>query len=166
MSDQPKASTAPSGHTSGLPAAGFTTAAHTEEQQRLEEMEERMRLAIEAAHIGMYDKDIITNRVICTPRLLEIMGTTNPIITLEELREILHPDDRHIRDEAHRQALTTGAFSYEARVVWPDGSIHWVQARGKLFFNEKQEPLRILGTFNDITERRLLTDELEKEVQQ
>jgi len=134
--------------------------------KQLEEMEERMRLAIEAAHIGMYDKDFITNTVVCTPRLLEIMGLTKPIITLDELRDTLHPDDRHLRDEAHRQALTTGIITYEARVVWPDGAIRWIQMRGKLFFNENKEPLRILGTASDITERKLLTVELEKEVQQ
>ena len=134
--------------------------------KKLEEMEERMRLAIEAAHIGMYDKDFTTNTVVCTPRLLEIMGLTKPIITLDELRETIHPEDRHLRDEAHRQALSTGTITYEARVVWPDGTIRWIQARGKLFFNEKKEPLRILGTASDITDRKLLTVELEKEVQQ
>jgi len=133
--------------------------------KRLEEMEERMRLAVEAAHIGMYDKDFITNTVVCTPRLLEILGLTKPIITLDELREIIHPDDRHLRDEAHQQALTTGIISYEARVVWPDGTIRWIQARGKMLFNENKEPLRILGTASDITERKVLTEELEKEVQ-
>ena len=125
-----------------------------------------MRLAIDAANIGMYDKDFVTNKVICSPRLLEIMGLTKPILTLDELRDTLHPDDRHLRDEAHQRALTTGLIAYEARVVWPDGNIRWIQARGKLFFNERQEPLRILGTATDITDRKLLTVQLEKEVQQ
>ena len=170
MSDQQKSiTTTPAGpaqDTNGLMAPGLATADHTAGHKKLEEMEERMRLAIEAARIGMYDKDFISNRVVCTPRLLEIMGLTKPIITLEELRETIHPDDRHIRDEAHRQALTTGTISYEARVVWPDGTVYWIQARGKVFFNEQREPLRILGTVSDITERKLLTDQLEKEVQQ
>ena len=169
MSEQQNAVNTTTGQardTNGLLIPGHATTGHTADHKKLEEMEERMRLAIEAAHIGMYDKDFATNRVICTPRLLEIMGLTKPIITLDELRETLHPDDRHLRDEAHRLALTTGIISYEARVVWPDGTLHWVQARGKLFFNERQEPLRILGTVSDITERKLLTDQLEKEVLQ
>jgi PAS domain S-box-containing protein len=142
------------------------TAEDTVSLKTLEEMEERMRLAIDAANIGMYDKDFISNKVICSPRLLEIVGLTKPVLTLDELGEALHPDDRHLREEAHRRALTTGLIAYEARVVWPDGSIRWIQARGKLFFNDRQEPLRILGTATDITERKLLTVQLEKEVQQ
>ncbi|MBS1563173.1 MAG: PAS domain-containing protein, partial [Bacteroidetes bacterium] len=134
--------------------------------RQLEEMEERMRLAFEAAHIGMYDKDFATNKVICSPRFLEILGLSRPVMTLDELREALHPDDRHLRDEAHKRALTSGVISYEARVVWPDGSIHWIQARGKMLFNENNEPRRILGTATDITDRKLLTEQLENEVQQ
>jgi len=159
-------STGPAQPVQGLRTTASGTAEDTASLKKLEEMEERMRLAIDAANIGMYDKDFVTNKVICSPRLLEIMGLTKPILTLDELRDTLHPDDRHLRDEAHQRALTTGLIAYEARVVWPDGNIRWIQARGKLFFNERQEPLRILGTATDITDRKLLTVQLEKEVQQ
>ncbi|WP_432326205.1 ATP-binding protein [Mucilaginibacter sp. P25] len=64
----------------------------------------------------------------------------------------LHPDDLELRNNAHKTALTTGKLFYEARIIWPNGSLRWIRAQGKVYYGSINKPLRILGTLLDITE--------------
>ncbi len=67
-----------------------------------------------------------------------------------------------MRDKAHAEALITGRLLYEARVLWPDQSIHWARVEGKVMYNKKSKPYRILGTLLDITEQRKSREDQQK----
>jgi PAS domain S-box-containing protein len=126
-----------------------------EARQLLEDAEERLRLAIEATGIGNWDLDLKNNKIITSPRLAEIFGLdADGNITQQQLRNMIHGDDKEIVIKAFEAALQTGVYLYEARIVWADGSIHWIRTAGKVIFNNQHKPLRMLGTINDITERR------------
>ncbi len=59
-----------------------------------------------------------------------------------------------MRDDTIKMALKTGKLSYEARVIRKDGALRWIQVQGKVFYNDKREPMRLVGTLKDVTEHR------------
>src|SRR4029079_14652138 len=56
--------------------------------------------------------------------------------------------------------METGIFDLQARVKWPDGSIHWIYDRGRVFYDEQKNPVRMAGITLDITERKKCEKEL------
>jgi two-component system CheB/CheR fusion protein len=62
--------------------------------------------------------------------------------------------------KAFNEALVTGNYAYEVRIFWPDNSLHWIRTRGVVLYDEKAEPVRMLGTIVDITENK--RDEIRK----
>jgi diguanylate cyclase (GGDEF)-like protein/PAS domain S-box-containing protein len=74
--------------------------------------------------------------------------------------EAIHPDDRVSIDEGFRSGMLAGTFEYQYRVVRPDGSIRWIQARGFPVRDDAGRTVRIAGVAEDITERKLVVDEL------
>ncbi len=143
---------------SGKPFGVFVTCSETTGKvvtiKKLEESEQRSRLAIEAAEIGTFDWDLITNEFIGSQRLNEIFGfPAQADITHKILIDALHVEDKPQRDAAINNALANGSVSYEARINWPDKSIHWVKIFGKIKY-ENQQPLKMYGTAIDITESK------------
>ena len=124
-------------------------------RQLLEDTEERLRLAIEATGIAIWDLDIVNNVVITSPRLTEMFGfDPEEKVTAEEFRELVHPDDRHIILHAFYDAVKTGVYLYEVRIIRNDGSICWIKTSGRVIYDDQQKPLRMLGTTSDITEQK------------
>lgn len=124
-------------------------------RKKIEESEERLRLAVESGRMGTYELDHEHNDIIFSKRLAEIFGLDpDKKGTHQDLKDALHPDDVHIRNEAHTLAEKTGSLFYEARVVWPDKSVRWIRLNGNVLFNDKKNPLRTYGTAVDITEQK------------
>lgn len=119
-------------------------------RRNIEEMEERVRLAVEAAEIGTFDIDLDQRVMLTSDRLDAIFGFDRHV-TWDEYAAVVHPDDREKRDEAYRRAFIEGKLSYEARVVYKDDSVHWVRVQGNVYYDKAQKPARILGTVLDIT---------------
>lgn len=124
-------------------------------RKKVEENEERLRLAVESSRLGTYEFDIMNSSLIFSPRLVEIVGL-DPAKerTHQDLIKVLHPDDVHIRDEAHEKANKSGSLFYEVRVVWPDDSVHWIRLNGRVVFDKNGNPSKTYGTVLDITEQK------------
>jgi two-component system CheB/CheR fusion protein len=88
--------------------------------------------------------------------LLTIFGhAPDGKVSLSSIRNQVHPDDmQNIILRSYHEALTTGHYSYEARIFWPDDSLHWIRVKGVVLYNDKKEPYRMLGTIVDITENK------------
>lgn len=130
-------------------------------QFELEASESRVRLAVEAAGIGYWDWDI-GNTIHWSTEHNRIMGL-DPLAlegTYQELLERIHPDDRsHVMERLEHSELTGEDYEAEFRVVWPDGSLHWVAGHGRPFFEpRKPRAVRMLGVVRDITERKVFED--------
>jgi PAS domain S-box-containing protein len=76
--------------------------------------------------------------------------------------KLLHPDDRDQAAADVQRSLETGKYFTEFRVVWPDGSVHWLEARAKVFHDEHGKPLRIVGVNMDVTERKRIEEALKE----
>lgn len=126
-------------------------------ESALRESEERLRLGQWAARIGTYDWNIQTGEIVLTPELDAMYGLPPGgfAATRNRFEDLIHEDDqRRVRDLVH-EALETGqAKEFEWRVVWPDGSVHWIAGRGQLIKSESGQPLRMVGVNMDVTERK------------
>lgn len=76
-------------------------------------------------------------------------------ITYELFLNTLHPEDRDFTHQAVEQALINKTeYNIEYRVIWSDGSVHWIAAKGKGFYNQDGEPIRMMGTAQDISQQQ------------
>ena len=74
--------------------------------------------------------------------------------SFEQWKKLVHPEDWPAVKEAIKHATRTGDVSTEYRVVHPDGSVHWLQAKGRMFFDAAGKPARMVGFMHDVTERK------------
>ncbi|WP_462220237.1 PAS domain S-box protein [Ferruginibacter sp.] len=124
-------------------------------QKKLKEDEERLNIIINASELGTWELNVKTKEIIYSDRYLEILGYKNRIeLNHHELIKHLHPDDFGIRERAFKKALSTGILQYEARLIWNDKSIHWMEGKGKVFYDENNQPEKLIGTTRDITEEK------------
>jgi PAS domain S-box-containing protein len=145
-------------------ARDITLQRHNE--QVISENEERLKILIEASELGTWDLNLITREVDYSPRYLEIFGyTREAVLTHEELVAHLHPDDLPIRKQAFEEAYRTGTLHYVSRLVWKDKSIHWMEGKGKVLYDDQNRPYKMMGTIRDITSAMNYQKELEKREQ-
>ena len=124
-------------------------------RRSIEDAEERGRLAIEAAEIGTFDLDLITDKMVTSARFNAIFGFDGAV-SRKKLSNVIHVDDRHQRLLSHDTALKNGNIFYEARVIHPDDSTRWIRVQAKIYHNSNNTPVRMLGTILDITEFKRL----------
>jgi PAS domain S-box-containing protein len=118
--------------------------------------EERLRLALEAGRMGVWDWDVRTGAVKWSDNLEPIHGIAPGSFggTLEAFQELVFPDDRGFVRWALTRALEEASgYDIEFRNVRPDGSVHWMAGKGKVFA-EDGRPARMLGVAMDVTERK------------
>ncbi|WP_377805759.1 ATP-binding protein [Azospirillum sp. A29] len=143
-------------------------------ERALDLSEDRLHLALDSAGMGMWDWDIVSDKLTWSAICKEIFGkTADTAMSYPIFLDSLHPEDRNAVDDLCRRCLDPAVrapYDTHYRVVWPDGSVHWVLARGKVWF-EGERPLRFTGTAVDVTEQkeaerhlRVLVDELSHRV--
>jgi PAS domain S-box-containing protein len=132
-------------------------------QQKLKEDEERLNIIIEASELGTWELNLETRAVSYSDRYIEILGhKKGEILTHQQILKHLHPDDLHIREAAFKIAFDTGHLHYESRIIWPNGSLHWIEGSGKVFYDEKGKPFKMIGTVRDITEEKNYQQQLKE----
>ncbi|RCH55133.1 hypothetical protein DJ568_08050 [Mucilaginibacter hurinus] len=143
----------------GIIVVATDVTAQVTARQKIQDAEERARLAMDAVEMGAYDLDYITNELITSPRYNQIWGFEKGA-SRDEYLDAIHPDDMELRLNAHQESLKTGHLRYEARIKRKDKSVRWVRAEGKLYFDENNQPVRLLGTVIDITDAKRAEDAL------
>jgi PAS domain S-box-containing protein len=155
------------GTVSGIMVTVNDVTLKVEAREKIQVAEQRLRLAIEATNLGTFDWDLEHQEFYSSPRLVEIFGfPVHETVSHQQLIAALHPVDLPIREKAIDRSFTTGVLSYDARILWPDKSVHWVRVRGKIVHDENRKPLRMHGTAVDITQQKTFTQELERKVQE
>ena len=129
---------------------------------------ERLQLATGAAQIGIWDWDVTRNRLLLDNWMCRLYGLRREDFsgTYESWARCIHPDDVKTMDAAIQSALRGEKdFAQEFHVVWPDGSLRYIQAVAKTFRDQDGKPLRMIGTSIDITERKQREDNLVQSIQ-
>lgn len=126
--------------------------------------EERLRLALEAGSMGTWTIDIATGQASCDEPHGQLYGRA-PVATVHTFDDwlaCLHPDDHDRMREAVVRALQglDKRLSAEYRILWADGSVHWLMAHGQIFFDEHGRVLGIAGVEQNIDERKGLELEI------
>ena len=126
-------------------------------EEALQRSEERLRLAQQVARVGTFESNIRTGLDTWTPELEALYGLSPGGFPKTESawENLVYPDDRAAAIRRREQTLETGQpVEGEWRVVWPDGSVHWLAGRWQAFKDEAGKPLRLIGVNIDITERK------------
>jgi len=141
------------GTISGIMVAANEVTDQVEARKKVEDAEGRLRLAAEGTGLGTWDLNLQTREIIYSPRLNQIFGhDRDMVMTHAQMRSQIHPDDIHVRvEKAFEEAMKTGTYAYEARLLWKDGTIRWIRTRGKVLYDDAGKPVRMLGTMFEIT---------------
>ncbi len=82
--------------------------------------------------------------------------------TYQSWKKLIYPPDWPLLLKAIKHAHETGVVTAEFRVVWPDGSFHWLATNGRMFFDEQGQPFRMVGFTSDVTPRKLAEEDLRR----
>lgn len=137
-------------------------------ETKLKETNERLKAALDASSTGTFIWNIQTNELSWDENLDRLFGLSAglSVRSLDKFIETVHPSDRAGVIVACARCATEGAdFEMEFRVVYPDGSVHWLFDKGKTYRDQEGKPLYMTGACVDITQRKK-ADEIIKENEQ
>ncbi len=127
-----------------------------------------LQLAIEGGQLGIWEWHPANNRMICSDLCLSCFGLpAGSILSLEQVISAIPPEDRPGVEAAVAKSIRekTG-FATDCRVIWPDGSVHWLDLRGHVSVGADGEPERMDGIVQDISERKQAEERLHRSEQQ
>ncbi|MDQ2825450.1 MAG: PAS domain-containing protein, partial [Actinomycetota bacterium] len=128
-----------------------------EAEHALQRSREDLAAAMAAGHMGSFDLNLATGRIVRDGNLESLYGLRpGQAGTFEEWAELVHPDDRaHLLDEVARVTTAGGEYHLEHRVVRADGALRWVERRGHAYRDDSGRLVGLRGIVIDITARRV-----------
>jgi PAS domain S-box-containing protein len=163
------ASTGRGEYANGIPVRMRGVALDVTDRKRAEEeINRREAQLVEAqrvAQVGSYEWDIRDNKVYRSEQLCAIFGVPSNEFeaTFEGYLQRVHPQDRSTTKSIIEEAFRRRApFDFEERIVRPDGAVRVLHSRGHWISDAAGEPLRLLGTCQDITLRKQSEDQLRR----
>ncbi|MBV8885518.1 MAG: response regulator [Chroococcidiopsidaceae cyanobacterium CP_BM_RX_35] len=141
---------------------------------QLQRSEERLKIALEATCMGIWELNSLTGEVVWSQSLELLFGLDPGAFagTYEAMLEQVHPDDLgSVTQSITRTLEQRSYYQVEYRILQPDGSVRWVASEGRVFDDDAGKPVRVIGATQDISERkqteaalRQVKDELELKV--
>ncbi len=121
----------------------------------LKESEQRMILALDGARMGLFDWNLATQEVTWNAYHAILLGyAPGTAASYQNWERRVHPADLDRVNAAIDVAMKTRTdYASEYRVVWEDGSIHWIQGFGRFYYDDEGTPIRMSGVISDLTDR-------------
>jgi PAS domain S-box-containing protein len=125
-------------------------------EEELNDSQEKLRLAVDGARLGIWNWDLKTGELEGSPLAFALFGLpANVKFDFEIFLAKLHADDRAMVEAAMQRTLATQVeYDVEYRCIWPDGSERWIAAKGRAYLNDGGQTERVGGIVFDVTERR------------
>lgn len=126
-------------------------------EEALQETARRLNLAKQVGRIGVWDLDLVENRLVWDDQMYAIYGVSSEQFggAFETWRQGVHPDDREEAAATVQAAIDSKTeFHTEFRIVRPNGDIRYVEAHATVIYAADETPLRMVGINLDITERK------------
>ena len=126
-------------------------------EEILRQNEERLTRALDAAGIGTWSRNISENRITWDANMHLLFGLPPGMFSgnFKDYLNVLHPDDRQrVKAEISKALQKDLLYKTEYRVLWPDGSIHYIADHGKVCRDNKGRALWMVGVCWDITNRK------------
>jgi PAS domain S-box-containing protein len=121
------------------------------------ERETRLQMALDSGHVGLWDSDFEHGHFLWSDEHYRILGLApgSAPAGYETLKMSTHPEDRDSIDALFKETMAAARpFCCEYRIVWPDGTVRWVEAQAKYETNGQGKAVRMLGVMTDITHRK------------
>lgn len=134
-------------------------------EKELRRIQKNLAEAQQIAHLGSWTWDIVENNLMWSDEVYRIFGLAPQEFgaTYEAFLSFVHPDDREPVDQAVRKALENcEPYEIEHRVIRPDQTLRIVLEQGVVTYDSSGKPIRMVGTIQDITERKQIEAELKK----
>jgi PAS domain S-box-containing protein len=146
----------PEGEPLWLDGAIFDVTDRKQIEAERERLLERLVEAERITHFGSWTWEIAANTVTWSDEMFRIWGLDPERFgaSYEAYLETVHPDDRASVERAVEKSLESGGFDYECRIVRRDGAERFVHARSKVVYDDGGVPVTMIGTAQDITERK------------
>ncbi len=152
---------------------GFIASVRDITERKMAEDERRkseqwLSLALSVGRLGTYDRNIKTGESACNDEFYRIVGYQPGEVrpTLEAFWERVHPDDRAAAFVDRENNIRKGGyFTHEMRLLWRDGTIHWIDNRGFAEHDQEGQPVRFYGVIIDITRFKLAEQALRESEQ-
>lgn len=141
---------------------------HVEQLQQtklaLEQSQDQLKLALETARLGSWRLDLSTGVIDCSPQCLTNFGLLpDYVLTEVKLFELIVPDDRaRVRKAIEQSLQASGVYESEYRIVWPDGSLHWIVASGRVVHSDDGKPSHMVGVTLETTIRKQAEESLKE----
>jgi diguanylate cyclase (GGDEF)-like protein/PAS domain S-box-containing protein len=135
---------------------------HKQAEDLLRQSEEKLRLALDAAEQGTWDWDIVDDELVWSEKCKSLYGISpDAAMNYPLFLNAIHPDDRDRIVYAIKQALEQKTdYDVEMRVLWPDGTVRWIASKGRGFYDEAGEAVRMSGMAWDVTPRKRYEEEI------
>ena len=133
-----------------------------ERTRQLQKSRASLDRAQEIAHLGSWEWDLRTNDLVWSDEVFRIFGLKPQAVepTFEFFMDFVHPKDRGVVLDAVDETLDEGkALSLEHRIALNDGSVRVIREIGELIRDADENPLRLLGTVQDVTELKIVEEE-------
>lgn len=146
----------------------YDITAHKQAEDQLKISEERFQKSQTFANIGTWDWNIQSGELFWSERIPALFGHPDGKLetTYDNFLNAVHPDDRQqVIDAVNACVQNNFEYNIEHRCIWPDGSLHWLLERGDVIRDETGQALHMLGVVSDITERKLLEDNIDQQKQ-
>ncbi len=147
----------PDGSFAGYIGACFDVSEFRRAEAERNDANDRLRLAMESGKSVGWEWDLKTNRDTWFGDLPTIFGIPSNIYVghVEDFRRSVHPEDRGLVSKAVKEAIESRSpYAAEFRVLWSNGTVRWVAAKGQFYYSQSGDPERMLGMAVDITERK------------
>lgn len=134
-------------------------------RQTAQQESQRLALFLSSAEIGTWDWNILTDQIIWSETHERLFGMApgsfdGAFDTF--INCVLEADRKTLRLKISQVRLEHTNYHHEFRIVWKDGSIHWIEMRGKFYYNGAGEAVQMLGTVADISTRKQIEADLQK----
>jgi two-component system sensor histidine kinase/response regulator len=137
-------------------------------EQHLQQLTNRLQLATQSANLGIWDWDVVNNILTWDDHMYELYGIKPDDFSgaVDVWQHTLHPDDVAAATSLLNAAITGEKdFQIIFRVVHPDHSIHWIEAHSVIERNAVGDPVRMIGTNADVSDRILAENRLRESQQ-
>ncbi len=132
--------------------------------ERLQTKQELLDLAQKAARAMAFDWHIQQEVNVWSPEQEALYGLPPGSFdgTYQSWKKLIYAADWPVLLKAIEHAHETGEVVVEFRVVWPDGTFHWLATNGQMFFDAQGKPFRMVGFTSDVTPRKLAEEDLRR----
>jgi PAS domain S-box-containing protein len=144
---------------------GMDISTEVEVRNAFKKNEEQYRLAQRAANVGSWDWNIITGTLEWSEIIEPLFGFKHNRFggKYEDFLNCIHPDDRQfVIDSVNACVKKDVDYDIEHRIVWPDGSVHWVRETGDVIRDKSGKAVRMLGIVQEITDRKKIEEDKKK----